>query len=218
VSHAGSLSVIVISRNEGKELRRTVENLDDTLPEGGEIVVVDDGSTDGSADLLVRRRGRVKLHRTHSLGVARARNFGARRARGNTLVFADAHIGLGKLWWRPLLEILNDPKVGGAAPAVTDPPRMEEKGYGLRLQGPDLEVAWLRKKARVPFPAPIVPGCCMAMRRDVFEAMDGWDEGMLQRGGVDNEACVRLWLLGFDLMIAPEPGPRLGRNHIFLAL
>ena len=90
MSHVGSLSVIVISRNEGKELRRTVENLDDTLPEGGEIVVVDDGSTDGSADLLVQRRGRVKLHRKRSLGVARARNFGARHARGIKLVFADS--------------------------------------------------------------------------------------------------------------------------------
>jgi len=43
------ISVVVISRNEGGELRRTVENFDDTLPAGSEIVVVDDGSTDGSA-------------------------------------------------------------------------------------------------------------------------------------------------------------------------
>src|SRR5262249_39055811 len=32
----------------------------------------------------------------------------------------------------------------------------------------------------------------------------GWDEGLLQRGGVDNEGCVRFWLFGYDLMIAPE--------------
>jgi GT2 family glycosyltransferase len=198
------ISVVVISRNEGGELRRTVENLDDTLPEGAEIVVVDDGSTDGSADRLPLRRGRVKLHRKHALGVARARNFGARHARGDTLVFADAHIRTSELWWRPLTEILRDPRVGGAAPAIMNMPQIERKGYGLKLTGPDLKIAWLRKKGNAPFPAPILPGCCTAMRRDVFEAIGGWDEGMLQRGGVDNEGCVRLWLFGFNLMIAPE--------------
>ena len=45
------------------------------------------------------------------------------------------------------------------------------------------------------------------MRREVFEATKGWDEGMLLRGGVDNEGCVRFWLLGYELWIAPDdPG------------
>jgi GT2 family glycosyltransferase len=42
------------------------------------------------------------------------------------------------------------------------------------------------------------------MRRDTFERVDGWDPGMLHRGGVDNEMAVRLWLLGYDLYIAPQ--------------
>ena len=140
---ASPLSVVVISRNEGAELRRTVENLEDTLPEGGEIVVVDDGSTDGSAGHLARRRGRVKLKRAQNLGVARARNWGARLSRGRIVVFADAHIRLESLWWRPLMEILEDPQVGGAAPAVTHLKPTPYRGYGLRLSwpGPRREVA-----------------------------------------------------------------------------
>ena len=47
-----SLSVIVISLNEGDFLRRTVDNLLDTLPPSTEIIVVDDGSKDGSTDFL----------------------------------------------------------------------------------------------------------------------------------------------------------------------
>ena len=198
------LSVVVISRNEGAELRRTVENLEDTLPAGGEIVVVDDGSTDGSAAHLARRRGRVKLKRARSLGVARARNWGARLSRGSVVVFADAHIRVARLWWQPLLEILENPRVGGAAPAVTHLKPTPYRGYGLRLTGPDLDARWLTKRSNQAFAAPILPGCCLAMRRDVFDATGGWDEGMLVRGGVDNEGCVRLWLFGYELMIAPE--------------
>ena len=198
-----SLSVVVIARDEGKELRLTLENLEDTLPAKSEIVVVDDGSRDGSADFLEGRRGRVRLKRTAQLGVARARNFGARHSRGDVIVFVDAHIRLDQLWWQPLLEPLQNPAVAAVAPAVTDLRRKMRPGYGLTLAAPSLEIKWLRKKSSKPFAAPILPGCCVAMRRDRFEESGGWDEGLVVRGGVDNEFCLRLWLLGWELLIAP---------------
>jgi GT2 family glycosyltransferase len=200
---AASVSVVVIGRDEGKELRLTVENLEDTLPAKSEIVVVDDGSRDGSADFLAQERGRIRLKRTAQLGVARARNFGARCTRSDIIVFADAHIRLDRLWWQPLLEPLENPSVGAVAPAVTDLRRKMKPGYGWTLTGPGLDIKWLRKKSSEPFAAPILPGCCLAIRRDCFEAAGGWDEGLLVRGGIDNEFCLRLWLLGWDLLIAP---------------
>src|SRR3954447_13742813 len=103
-----SISVVVISRNEGRELQRTVENFDDTLPSGAEIIVIDDGSTDRSADRVTRRRGRVRVQRVANHGVARARNLGARQARGGVIVYADAHLRLPRDWWRPMIEVLRD--------------------------------------------------------------------------------------------------------------
>src|SRR5579864_7843179 len=95
------ISMVVISRNEGAFLRRTVENLQDTLPGDAEIVVVDDGSTDGSADCLAHWRSkRVRLYRQKGLGVAKSRNFGGNRTGGDILIFADAHLGLDAGWWR----------------------------------------------------------------------------------------------------------------------
>ena len=41
------------------------------------------------------------------------------------------------------------------------------------------------------------------MTREVFEQTGGFDEGLLSRGGVDNELCLRLWLLGYELHIIP---------------
>ena len=195
---------MVISRNEGVQLRRTVENLEDTLPGDAGIVVVDDGSTDRSADFLTKRAGRVALFRAKNLGVARARNLGARRARGDIIVFADAHIATPPRWWKPLCELLEDPATGAAAPAITNLPANGRIGYGLVFKGPDLDVQWLRDRPAGPCAAPILPGCCTAMRRDVFIATGGWDEAMLQRGNVDNEGCVRLWMLGYELMLAPD--------------
>jgi len=203
------ISVIVVTRNEGGELRRTVENLRDTLPARSEIVIIDDASTDGSTVGL--NKGLRRVVKAAGIGVARARNLGVAQSTGDTLVFADAHIRLDPLWWRPLTEILEDRRVAAVAPGVTHLPATRGYGCGLQLTGPDLDARWLPKKASVPFAAPILPGCCLMMRRATFEATGGWDGGLLHRGGVDNEMSVRLWLLGYDLLIAPEVSVR----HLF---
>ena len=192
------ISVIVVTRNEGAELRRTVQNLRDTLPSRSEVVIVDDASTDGST------AGFRRVIKAPGIGVAAARNLGAAQSQGDILVFADAHIRLDKLWWQPLADVVEDRRVAAAAPAVTHLPATHRVGCGLQLTGPDLDARWLPRKAAAPYVVPILPGCCLMMRRAAFEATGGWDGGLLHRGGVDNEMSVRLWLLGYELLIAPE--------------
>ena len=66
------VSIVIITRNEGAELRTTVENAIQTVPASDrEIIVVDDGSEDGSTGFL-DGCSEVQLVRTNGLGVARA--------------------------------------------------------------------------------------------------------------------------------------------------
>ena len=128
-------------------------------------------------------------------------------------IFADAHIRLEKRWWQPLAEVLQDRKVAAVAPAVTHLPATRRRGFGLTFTGPDLDARWLPRQGVTPFSAPILPGCSLMMRRTTFDAVGGWDGGLLHRGGVDNEMSVRLWLLGYELMVAPQVVvPHLFRN------
>lgn len=199
------LSVVLIARDEGAELRRTVENLEDTLPERAEIIVVDDGSKDRSARFLACRRStRLRLYDASGLGVAKARNFGARHARGDVLVFADAHIRVERDWWKPLIALLHDPRIGAAAPGVAGMRPDQPAGYGLSFRSPALDTRWFDKPGEAAFPALILPGCCLAVRRQVLRAVGGWDRGLYGVGGNDNEFCLRLWLLGYRLMVAPD--------------
>lgn len=196
------ISVVLITRNEGDWLVRTVRQLADTLPANSEIMVVDDGSTDGSCRRLPADP-RIRVVRGTGHGVARARNLGARRARGNVLVFADAHLQVKKDWWKPLVSRALRPGVGGVAPAISD---VRKGGYrhGLRFGAPNLEIDWLRRREWKPHQAPLIPWCCTAMSRTVFEATGGFDEGMLGLGYNDNEIGVRLWSLGYELWVVPS--------------
>jgi GT2 family glycosyltransferase len=198
------LTAIVVCLNEGAHVERTVENLRATIPSDAEIVVVDEGSTDGSADFVARTNGRLRLTRTTRLGVPGARNHGAAMASGEVLVFADAHIETPIKWWVPLIEALDDPRVGAAAPAIYDMNHPDAKGFGMHFVMPNLVPGFLFKRGEAPYAVPALPGCCLAMRRDVFDAVGGFDGGMIDWGMVDSELCLRLWLLGYELRLIPQ--------------
>jgi glycosyltransferase involved in cell wall biosynthesis len=202
-----SLSVVVISLNEGESLRRTVDNLRDTLPPQSEIIVVDDGSTDGSVGFLSDGYPGVTLLRPEErLGVARARNFGAQHATGDVLVFSDAHVRTPEGWSAPLLELLARPNVGAVAPAIgmLQPAAAASTGFGQKWSDASLAVGWLGQQSSTPYPVPLLCGCFLALRRDVFTESGGFDSGMVVWGAEDSELSIRLWTLGYECWVAPE--------------
>ena len=204
------LSVIVNSRDEGDWIRETVDGLEATLPDDSEIVVVDDGSEDRSVDFLRHPKGRARRIRNRKpAGMPRARNQGAGNSTGRYIVFSDAHMRFEKGWWGPLLKVLDRPKAGAAGAIVgsTEPGPGEagKFGYGFSLPAPDMVPKWLPPQSgKATFRAPFLPGCCLAMRREVFESTGGYDEGLRARGCVDAEIGIRFWLLGYENWIVPR--------------
>ena len=198
------ISLVIISRNEGSELEATVANLMQTVPASQrEIFVVDDGSTDGSAEFLTSLP-EIRILHSEGIGVARARNFGASHATGQVVVFCDAHIRAPENWYLPVLQALEDPRVGACAPGIYSLLEPDRRGYGLFIDGPDLHASWHAKRPDAPLEVAVLPGCFLAMRREVFEATGGFDPGMRQLGGNDNEVSFRLWTFGYKLLILPQ--------------
>jgi glycosyltransferase involved in cell wall biosynthesis len=211
-----SLSVVIISLNEGESLRRTVDNLLAGLPSQSEIIVVDDSSTDGSTAFLSDGYpGVTVLRPPERLGVSRARNFGARHAHGDVLVFSDAHVCAPPGWSEPLLEVLARPEVGAVAPAigVMRSAAGESVGYGQKWCDASLSVGWLGRQGSTPYPVPLLCGCFLALRRDVFTEVGGFDSGMVLWGAEDSELSIRLWTLGYECWVVPE----LDVQHAFRA-
>jgi glycosyltransferase involved in cell wall biosynthesis len=89
------VSVIIPSLNEEALIAETLKSVKsalDVLPPAvaAEVIVVDNGSTDNTRGLVESARGLVQLFDCPVKGAARARNLGARLARGDILIFLDA--------------------------------------------------------------------------------------------------------------------------------
>jgi GT2 family glycosyltransferase len=199
------LSVILASHNEGEWLRRTVDAFLDVLPARSEIVVVDDRSTDGSAEFLRGGYCGVKFVTPRvRRGAAGARNAGARLAVGKYLVFSDAHIALDPGWFEPLRDALDQPNVGAAAPAISSIENRELKGFGHTWRTAMLDWDWLPRGSDEPHPVPFVPAGFVALQRETFERSGGFDSGLLIWGSVGDELSLRLWLLGQECLVVPK--------------
>lgn len=85
------VSVIIPVYNGGNSFRRCLSSLAKTMPPPEEIIVVADGDTDGSW-LVAKEFGAHVLRINTRSGPARARNLGARAARGEILFFVDADV------------------------------------------------------------------------------------------------------------------------------
>lgn len=198
-----SVSVVIASRNEGPRLAATVAAICHELPQTGQVIVVDDASNDSSADNVHALDARVVVtHARHRLGVARARNLGARLAVGEVLIFSDAHVRPSSDWWAPLGKELRRDGVGAVGPALVDGPA-GFRGYGLTFTDLATNLAWLDRQGDSAYPIPLVPGFFLAVRRDVFHQVGGFDSAMHGWGMEDNEFSVHLWTRGFECLIVP---------------
>jgi glycosyltransferase involved in cell wall biosynthesis len=200
-----SVSIVVITHNEGDRLARTVHALLATMPVDGELVVVDDRSTDGSCEALQGPFPGVRIVQAAARqGVAASRNLGAAHAASDVLVFSDAHIDPSPGWANALLPVVQRPRAGVAAPAVGAIGDPSACGYGMTWRDASLNVEWLPARDHRPYPVPLLAGMFLAIRREVFEACGRFDEGLVGWGSEDVELCLRLWALGYDCLVAPR--------------
>jgi glycosyltransferase involved in cell wall biosynthesis len=84
------VSVIIPTYNREAYLAAAIDSvLNQTLP-GVEVIVVDDGTSDGTERLAAAYAGRIDYLRTANIGYAHARNLGMQRARGDYIAFLDS--------------------------------------------------------------------------------------------------------------------------------
>jgi len=201
-----TFSIVIPTLNEGAMLRMTVESAAQHADGADyEVLVVDDGSTDGSTEIYKQPGDpRVRLIRGGALGVARARNLGARHARGDCLIFMDAHCKVSYGWLRGFADLLSIPGVGLGGPCFRKLETPMPRGCGMRWPDYRLDPCWFEPLNGVDvYSVPLTTGACQAFHRDTFEALGRYDAGFTRWGFEDVEMCLRAWLFGYQVAVHP---------------
>ncbi|HEY5350498.1 MAG TPA: glycosyltransferase [Candidatus Lustribacter sp.] len=180
-----SVSVVIPVLNGAHTIGDTLRSLakQTPVPARCETIVVDNGSTDGTAK-LVADLGVTLLHEA-TPGAAAARNCGLRAATGEIVVFCDADTVPTRRWLAEMTAAFDDPAVTLAAgQIVCYPPKTGPERYLAASGVYDVE----RAVARPSFP--LAPSGNMAVRRTAALAVGGFDETMLT--AEDADFCYRV--------------------------
>ena len=205
------LSVVVPTMNKVGLLERTLAALqgqDLGRPDPWEVVVVDDGSTDGTAAFLAGLEfpgwpSLLVVRPSSNVGRARARNLGARAAQGRWLVFLDDDIVAPPGLLAAHLALLEaHPGCGTIGYAVTDPSLVDAPHFHY------LDTRGVAKLDAGPAPARFFVTQNAAVPRKAFMDVGGFDEKFSAYGFEDMEVAFRLEdeaAVTFHVLTLPVP-------------
>ncbi len=187
-------SVIIPAYNAEATLAECLSAcLNQTWP-AREIIVVDDGSTDGTARVAASFPVRYVWQKNG--GPAAARNRGAAEATGDVLVFTDADCVPEPAWLERLLEGFDEGvvAVGGAYGIANPASRL------ARMVHEEIAARHAELEGEVDF----VGSFNVAYRRDAFDAAGGFDATFRQASAEDNDLAYRLEDCGGRMRFAPD--------------
>ncbi|XP_050717980.1 N-acetylgalactosaminyltransferase 7-like isoform X2 [Eriocheir sinensis] len=222
-------SVVIVFHNEGfSTLMRTVHSVIDRSPPQflKEVLLVDDFSDKAALkeqleDYITRWNGRVRLIRNKErAGLIRTRTTGAEEARGDVVLFLDAHCEVNRNWLPPLLAPIYRDKQTMTVPVIDgiDHNTFEYRPvysagsnfrgifeWGMLYKETELPPEIMRSRAHQsePYKAPTHAGGLFAINREYFLSLGAYDPGLLVWGGENFELSFKIWQCGGSIEWVP---------------
>jgi len=211
------ISAIIPSRNGGDLLARCLPALEQALRDGDEIMVIDDGSTDGTAEFLRASHPRVRrIYVAHGWGFGQLCNLGMRLCYFDRALLLNNDMVVEPGFLDPLIAALDDPEVFAAGPHYRVRVGLEDR-YRCGICGAVArEDEWHLHPRSVMLDAPAGGG--LFDRRKFWE-LGGFDPLFLPFYWEDIDLGYRAWRAGFRIVVEPasimyhEHGATIGRLH-----
>jgi N-acetylglucosaminyl-diphospho-decaprenol L-rhamnosyltransferase len=217
VEEAPPLAVVIVTYNSAREIAATLSALDRERRDGDEVVIVDNASTDGTADVVRAAASWATVVETGAnLGFAGGCNLGAARTTAPVLLFLNPDAspepgclaalrttGVRTGWgaWQPLVTMPGGEEINTSGGVI------HFLGFGWAGQCGE-PIGDGVSADRVAFPS----GAALCVRRDAWDALGGFDESYFMYGE-DLDLGLRLWLTGWQVGI--DPSARVQHHYNF---
>ena len=189
------ISVVVCTYNGHRTIRECLEGLGRLEYPDYEAIVVDDGSTDGTAAIVAEYP--VRLIRAPHRGLSSARNTGLAAATGDIVAYIDDDAYPDPHWLTYLAAaFVSTRHAGVGGPNIPPPGDGEVAECVANAPGNPVHVLLSDREAEH------IPGCNMAFRKTCLEAIGGFDP-QFRTAGDDVDVCWRLQRLGWTLGFHP---------------
>jgi cellulose synthase/poly-beta-1,6-N-acetylglucosamine synthase-like glycosyltransferase len=192
------VSILVPAYNEGKVITSTIRSLLSSTYDNYEILVVDDGSTDNTSEVVRNAfiaEERVRLFMVANGGKATALNFALRHARGEVVIALDADTLFAPQTIGMLARRFSDPQVGAVAGNAKVGNRIN-----IITRWQALEYITAQNMDRRAFALlnciTVVPGAVGAWRRELLERAGGFSADTLAE---DQDLTLEIRRLGFKI-------------------
>lgn len=199
-----SKTSIVIPTYNGKEmLKDCIYAIRQHTPESVELIVVDNGSADGTADLC-RQEKITFISMPNNRGFPAACNAGLKLATGDTLLLLNNDVLVTRHWLTHLLACLHSaPDIGIVGPLTNFASGRQQ------IEEPFTNVEDMTRRYNVRNPDRWQPvqriiGLCFLFKRELMDRIGLFDESYGAGHYEDDDYCYRARLAGYRLMIAGD--------------
>jgi GT2 family glycosyltransferase len=192
-----SVSIIIPTFNGASRIRHCLDALiQQTTEREAEIVVVNDGSTDNTADVLAHYSG-IRLVNQANAGPAAARNRGVLEARGTIVLFTDDDCVPTPEWLTAMIDPFRDPNIVGVKGVY----RTHQRGLVPRFVQIEYEDKYRRMESlpQIDF----VDTYSAGFRRERFLEMNGYDTSFPVACAEDVELSYRMSACGWTMKFVP---------------
>lgn len=192
------VSVVVACYDGERTLRACLDSLERLNYPDYEIILVDDGSTDGTAQIATGRPRIRYFRHEKNLGLSVARNTGIAAATGEIVAFTDADCRADEDWLHYLTgDLLDSGFAGIGGPNFLPPDDSNVAAAVLVSPGGPAHVMLTDRQAEH------IPGCNMAFYKWALDEVGGFDP-IFRKAGDDVDICWRLQQRGCKIGFSPS--------------
>jgi O-antigen biosynthesis protein len=204
------VSIIILTYNKSSYTYQCLQSILKYTDVPYELIIVDNGSTDNTSELLAKIDNSILIKNKDNLGFIKGCNEGAKKATGKYLLFLNNDTVVTEKWLSTLvITIETYPKCGGVGCKLVWPNGLLQEagsiiwrdgsalGYGRNDKPDKPEYSYVRE-------IDYCSGACLLVRKDLFFLLKGFDEQYIPAYYEDSDLCLGIQDLGYSIIYQPD--------------